>query len=437
TPAPDVIDEAVWGAKFLQKMIVNDDNGNARVFCGIFGRRDGQYNRFGYWGVPSGETDNYPGTDDERTVGSLWNVSGEQSYQYHEYGPLFINTAAAMMVSAAIASTANAQAKFTFWDETPWSPNKLVENASRVFDSHLDHYLVDPISARATGNYSIKVSINQDELWPALLASTALHIFFKNAGNASLASFYETISDSIHDSLISKFSIKTNPKYWVPHLALFALWNWEISKNKNLSLALQDLIFGFSNSTLIPAANETGNVFHYFKDDNYFDYWGANIMTSLGSNSLAIALNATLLERNETFSAAYYFNDYYLFAHDNVVDWIMGRNPLGICQIESLGKVNLPTYHHRYNSIPANPRGAVPGAVPNGIGKPPATFALLAQEGDEARAINAGEDIPWFDLNKLNLEDRNQASFRTNEVYITDNAAFLLGYATLRAQSRI
>jgi hypothetical protein len=54
---------------------------------------------------------------------------------------------------------------------------------------------------------------------------------------------------------------------------------------------------------------------------------------------------------------------------ENQIHWILGRNPYGVSIMESVGSVFIPQYHHRYNTLPGNPRGAVPGALVNGIAR--------------------------------------------------------------------
>jgi hypothetical protein len=52
---------------------------------------------------------------------------------------------------------------------------------------------------------------------------------------------------------------------------------------------------------------------------------------------------------------------------ENQVHWILGKNPYGVSTMEGVGSIFIPQYHHRYNTLPGNPRGAVPGALVNGI----------------------------------------------------------------------
>ncbi len=84
---------------------------------------------------------------------------------------------------------------------------------------------------------------------------------------------------------------------------------------------------------------------------------------------------------------------------ENQVHWILGRNPFGVSLIEGVGSNFVPNYHHRYNTIPGNPRGAVPGALLNGI-------------------IRAWphQDRPWLDLTP-----EPNADYHCNEPWLPYN----------------
>lgn len=88
---------------------------------------------------------------------------------------------------------------------------------------------------------------------------------------------------------------------------------------------------------------------------------------------------------------------------ENQLHWIFGRNPFDTSLMEGAGKRFIPCYHHRYNVIPGNPRGAVPGAVVNGITRSwPWT------------------DRPWLDLNPVPNGD-----FQPNEPWLPHNINML------------
>jgi hypothetical protein len=88
------------------------------------------------------------------------------------------------------------------------------------------------------------------------------------------------------------------------------------------------------------------------------------------------------------------------------IDWVAGRNPFGVCMIEGKGSFNPPRYHHRYDSIPGHPRGAVPGTVCNGI----------VRQSPQL-------DAPRFDL--------VGKAYQSNEPWLPHNAYFLLAAGEL------
>ncbi len=88
---------------------------------------------------------------------------------------------------------------------------------------------------------------------------------------------------------------------------------------------------------------------------------------------------------------------------ENQVHWILGRNPYGVSTMEGVGSVFVPQYHHRYNTLPGNPRGAVPGAVLNGI-------------------TRAWPDLdrPWLDMHP-----EPNADYQPNEPWLPHNNRWL------------
>jgi hypothetical protein len=89
---------------------------------------------------------------------------------------------------------------------------------------------------------------------------------------------------------------------------------------------------------------------------------------------------------------------------ENQVHWILGRNPFGVSLMEGVGSRFVANYHHRYNAIPGNPRGAVPGALLNGI-------------------IRAWphQDRPWLDLTP-----EPNADYHCNEPWLPYNNRWLM-----------
>lgn len=88
---------------------------------------------------------------------------------------------------------------------------------------------------------------------------------------------------------------------------------------------------------------------------------------------------------------------------ENQVHWILGRNPYAVSMMEGVGSVFVPYYHHRYNAIPGNPRGAVPGAIVNGITRAWPDY-----------------DRPWLDLHPQPNPD-----YQPNEPWLPHNNRWL------------
>ncbi len=105
------------------------------------------------------------------------------------------------------------------------------------------------------------------------------------------------------------------------------------------------------------------------------------------------------------------------------LDWVMGKNPHSLCMVEGAGSLNPNWYHHRYSTIPGKERGAVPGAVANGM------------------VINlVGLDIPGFDVSWPGAGDegimrRDRPSFRTSEPWLVHNMHLLLALSGLSSAS--
>ncbi|MEX0678023.1 MAG: glycoside hydrolase family 9 protein [Pirellulales bacterium] len=99
-----------------------------------------------------------------------------------------------------------------------------------------------------------------------------------------------------------------------------------------------------------------------------------------------------------------------VYATDQI-DWVLGKNPLDLCMFEGHGGRNPPRYHHRYNMIPGRQRGAVPGAIANGI----------------VRDMGLA-DRPGFDMS---LAGGRAPSFRTSEPWLVHNMFYLLATSAL------
>ena len=427
TSDPDIVDEAVWGARFLQKLIIHDYDDKLKILCGIFSTdRKGNYNRFGYWNIPESETDNIPNTKDERKVGSLWNVSGMIEYINHPYGIEFVDKSAAIMVAAALANTANVMIEYNYWDEKPYSPINLAKNATDLFYTYINDIFYE--------NKSIKENIDVKTAWSTLFAIYSLAKWFNFVGNNSeyinLVEYGEKIRDAFLFESAGNYNLllqqNTDLHYWDQYNHILSIYLFERLVNGTTSTQFNNFLLSWVENTLLPSCNYTENFFHFMKSKNrYFSYWGTNLLISAAS---AVSFLAWNLTNNST--------DYLWikeFALENAFHWIMGRNPLDICMIEGLGSKNLPIYHNRLIYLPDNERGEVPGAIPNGIALPSLNKQYISKFENEYDAYESVEDIPYLDLSVPNPTKLNMGDFRTNEVYILNNANFLISFSIINS----
>ena len=114
-----------------------------------------------------------------------------------------------------------------------------------------------------------------------------------------------------------------------------------------------------------------GQPFYFNSRDNWF---GGN-NSAYCSVAWAAYLASRVFQDEPDFSKR-------LQAHaTKQIRWILGMNPLNLCMFEGKGNSERIRYYHLYAEIPGHSRGAVPGAIPNGIIREP-----------------GNADRPWFDL---------------------------------------
>nr|MDO8111236.1 glycoside hydrolase family 9 protein [Candidatus Sigynarchaeota archaeon] len=109
------------------------------------------------------------------------------------------------------------------------------------------------------------------------------------------------------------------------------------------------------------------------------------------------------------------------------LDWLFGVNPAGLCIMEGVGSINMPQYHHRY-SYARNPRGAVPGCIPNGLAQVTASKEYAVARGFDANETNflavLGDRCSYGDWAGNPLM-RDTPPSNPNEVWIPHDAMFL------------
>ncbi len=355
---PSALDEASWGADWLLKM---QDEKTGRLWSIVYmGRRETAF----YWGPPEYETDNIPGTADDRPV----------------LGPPTGGNHRNQRAAAALALLGRLT-----------NSKKYIRAAERFY-----HAVTD--------------GERKGELSFALIACLELD---KALGSDKYASQARTFAQQLLERQIRSGRYRggfahapggTTPAIGCTHLGLevAALSLYALAHGDDLGTrqALVDYL-GFSrrladNPFKISKLVQGGKpVFFRWTPRRKTHHVGQNTMYLMQAWALTCAWRVVK-------------DDAFLALATRQIDWVLGRNPFGLCMMEGQGSFNPPAYHHRYMCIPGHPRGAVPGAVCNGIAR-----------------LQPGPDKPLFDMTTGNIPQ-----FETNEPWLPHNATYLLAISS-------
>jgi hypothetical protein len=344
---PDALDEAWWGAKFLAKM---QDPADGSIRGDVL---QGPGRTWMSWKAPDVHTDNKIGTPDDPVI-----APGRGNV------PLAI--AAWALVGSAL-KVRGIENDYRSRAERLWQVS--AGTASAAGNPLL---LIGALSLhRATGDdkyrdfaaKSVEMVLSQQRPDGSLPGDTGDH---GDTSAAALALFaLEYPDDPLHDRIV------TAGRKWL-----------------DFCIARADNPFGLSRQGV---------------EQPEATYFHATVGMGVNFWLLARAWAALLMGRAAGDSRAV------AYATDQI-DWVLGKNPLDLCMFEGHGGRNPPRYHHRYNAIVGQPRGAVPGAIPNGI----------------VRDMGLA-DRPGFDMSA----GGRGPSFRTNEPWLVHNMFFLLATSAL------
>lgn len=310
----DILDEAIWGAKFLEKCI-NPENLDmiATISSG-----------YGYWGKPEKETDNRPGTGDERPVRNTMRDASVCTRGFAllgKYVPRYLSIAERLYKKRGgkmpeMLALYNATRKDVYRDAAKKRAEALLQKAKD-----------NTTGFRELAEYAI--AFPKDHLVPAIRAMAQRRL-----------KELETICD--------------NP--------------FKITRRRD-----DDGSFIF---------------FRHYRDVNNWHVGESRELLDTAYEGLLLEALGCAEGRRIA---------------ENQVHWILGRNPYGVSTMEPVGRVFIPHYHHRYNALAGNPRGAVPGAIVNGI-----TRAWPDQ------------DRPWLDMHP-----EPNADYQSNEPWLPHNNRWL------------
>lgn len=313
----DLLDEALWGAKFLEKCL----NAETMQLIGVVSTG------YRYWGTPDRETDNLPASGDERPV-SDWNGS-----------PAFLPAAFALL--------------------SQYVPEKqhYLELAEKIYEKR-GGSLRDLLTLyHASGKEVYKTKIDE-------IVSNGL-----KSPDGGSSQFRE----------LGEYCLCFPESEWASQIK-------QLASQKLAQVKEQcDPYFGLRMRT-----SRAGEKI-YFMDYQKVNDWCVGESREL----LDAAYEGLLLDKLG-------FPEGRTIA-ENQLHWILGRNPFATSMMEGAGRRFVPQYHHRYNTLPACPNGAVPGAVINGIVR----------------------SWPWTDRPWLDLDPIPTAEYQCNEPWLPHNNRML------------
>ncbi|MHA1820735.1 MAG: glycoside hydrolase family 9 protein [Promethearchaeota archaeon] len=390
---PDILDEILWGLDYVNKTFL--DNGT--MLGSIVG--DLKFIK------PSEDTDNIQGDADDRHL--FYDENHQLATPYE-----------AMWASAGFAkfiNIINGSNSLKYKNAVqPLKENILKERIYSIYNTALNiynnysKYFNYSSLLEDSGNNS---GLDQVDLSGYVAFMEASSELYKMTNNSA----YADNATAIFNILVDHFNpivIYPADTLGVKDAVFSSILKWAIENGTSPAInKAESLIEPYYEYYWDNLVNSNEDIFHiekiYSKDPltgelapHYF--MGAN----LGLNSLYLSTSeAAFLSYNLTGDRKY------LNLGFDQLNWILGKNPFDICMIESIGSVNPPAYHHRYSLISGNMRGAVPGAIPNGI---------ISKENLH--------DIPYFDMTQswfLGSIGDNHINYRSNEPWLPHNVRAL------------
>lgn len=353
---PDILNEALWGIQYAEKLILP----NGTVLGSLVGDMP--------FVAPQYDTDQIIGTADDR---------------YLDRGHKYSEPYECMWLAASFA-------KFAFIiNQTQFLGNLKNKMQSLAFNLY--------------NNYSFAYNLNAS-LWYAQNAVPFLEASWNLNRISQNPSLHANATWAANASTQFLITLRNNDDDLGHHdRATGLIIEWALRENSTIALQIAQMLIN-ARWTFVwgPLLLDQGNLFHlpklfapnapgesiYFKEDG------------LGINSLYLYSIYALTAANNVLQGS---NQRLIILRSNLIDWMFGKNPSQICMMEGLGTKNLPAYHHRYIYCDNNPRGAVPGAIPNGYTmrhQVPFVDLLDAGVGSAGiQGVSPGSNEPWLPHN--------------------------------------
>jgi len=354
---PSALDEAAWGADWLLKM---QDEETGRLWANVY---RGRVMTALYWAPPEYETDNKPGTGDDRPL-----LGHPKAGNYRN-----------LRASAALALLGRLTKK-----------ERYVQAAERFY-----HAITD--------------KEREGEMAFALLACLELE---KGLGSAKYGSAARAHAQRLLERQIRSGRYKGGfaraPGGKTPHIGCTCL-GVEVAALSLYALAHGDDL-GIRPALMDYLRFSQRLADNPFKISKLVQGGKPVFFLSVPWGTHHVAQNTMYLMQAWALTCAWKLtkDDAFLALATRQIDWVLGRNPFAVCMMEGQGSFNPPRYHHRYLCIPGHRRGAVPGAVCNGIAR-----------------RQPGPDKPLFDMSTNTIPQ-----FETNEPWLPHNATYLLAVSS-------
>jgi hypothetical protein len=400
--APDIIDEMLWGARYLIKCVDTVGITPATRGLAIHNVADWNWNEnksahTSYWGPPDRNTDNIPATGDERIVHTGGKASGVPwGWAGAEAG--FGFAGAMLRVARVINSTS--------YPMPSWAPTALELRNMAALLNETYH----PI---AEANEGTKLNGTS---WPHMW--TAMSRLLYEQEMAMITGNWSTADDWAHEILehvTDDFGNSNNVHF------LSDVLRYYLSCNRTIpTMAINKI--NLWQTTIFPD-HFVGpfGVFHVFNSSGDPVLFSRDAMAGGGlinADHCWFAWFEALASRVVPGSAR-------LDIVQNILDYLFGVNPLGLCQMDGVGGQFLPQIHHRY-AYARNPSGRVPGGIINGIRSylPSKQWADL-NGVDQNEAANLLPENAWVDNWPGSGLFNDGVSAHSNEIWIIHNGAFL------------
>jgi len=352
---PSSLEEACWGANWLLKM---EHEKTGKLWHMV---RVGHGRVSPYWGPPEAETDNVPGNQDDRPI--------QGGLRTHD-----TVSAALALVGRLTGNKAYVEAGERFYEAIPQESIKGAGGTAMALISSLE--LEKALSSPAYGDRA-------KSLAEALLQHQIQSGPFQGG-------FANIVGEK------TPFCGVTALGQPAAALALYAQ-----SHQDDMGIR-QALVHYLAFSQAL--ADNPFQISKMVQGSQAVFFMRVNGPGFLGQNSMYLSQAWALINAWKVTK-----EDAFLDLAMRQIDWVLGRNPLQLCMMEGQGAMNPHKYHHRYDTIKGHERGAVPGAVCNGIVRQDTNL-----------------DIPWFDM-----KSEVMPTWQSNEPWLPHNAMYLLAVSSL------